>query len=166
MMEISKFFIGIAIVLFATFCGRLLSKKYKRRERFLKQFREFNERFLSEISYYRRPIGEFISCYSYQGEFEKLLKNFYQMLKEKEDFSCFLSDEEYDFLKKEEIQMVENYFFMIGKSDSISQKGYFSSAKDSLEKLQMDAEKDAKRYVELYTKLGFLCGLLVLILIC
>ena len=53
---------------------------------------------------------------------------------------------------------------MLGKGDSVSQKGYFSSVKDTLLKLQNDAQNDAKRYDNLYVKIGFLCGLLLLIL--
>lgn len=42
---------------------------------------EFNERFLSEIAYYRRPVKEFSQKYEYQGEFEVLLCSFIDSLK-------------------------------------------------------------------------------------
>ena len=60
--------------------------------------------------------------------------------------------------------MVEDYFLMLGKGDSLSQKGYFSSVKEPLLRLQNEAETTCKRYADLYIKLGFLCGLLILIL--
>lgn len=161
-----KFFLGICIIAFTSYCGRLLSKKYRQRQQFFKQFKEFNERFLSEIAYYRRPLKQFIAAYSYQGEFEELLRDFCKLLAVNPSTPCFLTeDEKYHFLKREEKQMVEDYFFMLGKGDSASQKGYFSSVKEGLVKLQVSTEGEAKRYGDLYVKIGFLCGLLILILI-
>ena len=56
-------------------------------------------------------------------------------------------------------------FLMLGKGDSFSQKGYFATSKDALEKLYAEAENNCKKYVHLYIKLGFLCGLTLLILL-
>ena len=157
-----KFFLGIAIVAFTSFCGYLLAKKYRKRMLFLQQFYTFNERFLSEISYYRRPVKEFIALYSYQGEFNDLL---IEVFAEREENFFFAKTDEYGFLKEEDKKTAEDYFFMLGKGDSASQKGYFSSIKDRLISLRSEAEIEAKRYGDLYIKIGFLCGLLILILI-
>ena len=161
-----KFFLGIAIIAFTSFCGYLLSKKYRQRKQFYTQLREFNERFLSEISYYRRPLKEFMAAYAYQGEFEEILRDFSIFLNEKASAgSSFLDGRrKYTFLKVEECQMLEDYFMMLGKGDSASQKGYFSAVKDSLVKLENESSNEAKRYGDLYVKIGFLCGLLILIL--
>ena len=63
-----KFLLGVAIIAFTTFCGYLLGKKYRIKKQFFLQLNEFNERFLSEIAYYRRPLREFIAGYAYQGQ--------------------------------------------------------------------------------------------------
>ena len=70
-----------------------------------------------------------------------------------------------EFLKGEDKSLVEDYFKMLGKGDSASQKTYFSAAKEGITKLYSDAENEYKKYGDLYIKLGFLCGLLILILI-
>ena len=163
-MDMIKFCLGIAVVTFSSFCGRLLAKKYRQRSGFFKQFREFNERFLNEITYSRRPLKEFIVAYTYEGEFRELLQDFYAFLKENSSSLSFLKEGQYVFLKTEDKKIIESYFLMLGKGDSISQKGYFSSVKDTLCKLQNEAQNDAKRYSDLYVKIGFLCGLLLLIL--
>ena len=160
-----KFLLGIAMVAFTSFCGYLLSKKYRQRKLFFLQLKEFNGRFLNEISYYRRPIAEFASGYSYQGEFQTLLSLFFEKIKERSATEkIFLEDEEFTFLSRDEKRLIEDYFQMLGKGDSTSQKGYFSSAKDVLSKLQTETEADCKKYGDLYVKLGFLCGLLILII--
>jgi stage III sporulation protein AB len=164
-MDMIKFLLGIAVVGFTSFCGRLLAKKYRQRNNFFKQFKEFNERFLNEITYSRRPLMEFVKAYSYEGEFEELLQEFYVYLKENCSTPYFLQDNpRYVFLKSEDKKFIQDYFLMLGKGDSLSQKGYFSSVKDGLLKLYAEAQSDAKRYSDLYVKIGFLCGLLLLIL--
>ncbi|MBE5746683.1 MAG: hypothetical protein E7352_00700 [Clostridiales bacterium] len=161
-----KFIIGVALVAFTSFCGYFLARKYRQRKLFFKQFQEFNERFLSEIAYYRRPIREFASKYTYKGEFDMLLKDFFTTLENRAIMQAeFLDLPVYSFLKSEEKRIVEDYFLMLGKGDSASQKGYFSSVKESLARLQKESEETCKRYGDLYIKIGFLCGLLILILI-
>lgn len=160
-----KFIVGIALVAFTTFCGYFLAKKYRQRKLFFMQLLEFNERYLSEIAYYRRPIKEFTEKYTYKGEFDELLQDFFRSLQSGESLRENLLDSaKYAFLTIEEKRVVEDYFLMFGKGDSQSQKGYFSSVKSSLSKLQSEAETQCKRYGDLYIKLGFLCGLLLLIL--
>ena len=160
-----KFFLGIAIVAFTSFCGYLLANKYRQRKLFFKQFNEFNERFLNEIAYYRRPIKDFLASYSYQGEFSDLLSSLFSAIKNRAPIESIFSElSRYSFLKEEEKRTVEDYFLMLGKGDSASQRGYFSSLKDRLSVLQKDTEQTAKRYSDLYVKIGFLCGLLILIL--
>ncbi len=160
-----KFLLGLAIVAFTSFCGRFLAKKYRQRRDFFKQWREFNERFLSEISYYRRPIKEFIAAFSYEGDFRALLNDYCLWVASSLPPQSIFKEEEYLFLKAEEKQIVIDYFSMLGKGDSTSQKGYFSSVKDTLLGYQKRTEDEAKRYGDLYVKIGFLCGLLLLILI-
>lgn len=161
-----KFLLGIAIVAFTSFCGYLLAKKYRQRRLFFSQFREFNERFLSEIAYYRRPIREFAAGYSYRGEFNDLLGDFFDGIDDRSpNARAFTDFPAYGFLKTEEKSIVEDYFLMLGKGDSASQKGYFTAVKDTLNKLQTESETACKRYGDLYVKIGFLCGLLILILI-
>lgn len=162
----AKFFLGISIVAFTSFCGYLLAKKYRQRKQFFSQWKEFNERFLNEISYYRRPLGEFVFKYAYKGEFHKLLERFFQTLDERNLFLGIVHEKnEYAFLSQEEKGVVEDYFMMLGKGDSASQKTYFSALKEPIAKMQSNAETAYKKYGDLYVKLGFLCGLLILILL-
>ena len=160
-----KFLLGIAIVSFGSYCGYIFAKKYRKRKLFFGQLKEFNERFLSEVSYYRRPLREFVSKYIYKGEFQMFLQNFFleiDELSQSEHSSMGFPDCE--FLKSEDKALLEDYFKMLGKGDSASQKTYFSAAKEWIAKLYGDAENEYKKYGDLYIKLGFLCGLLILIL--
>jgi len=162
-----KVLLGIAIVLFTTYCGRFFAKKYRLRKRFFSEFMQFNERFLNEVSYYKRPIMEFAGKYPCRAEFQTLLKDFFDALRQKTTGSTvFLSAlDEYDFLKTDEKAFIVDYFSMFGKGDSLSQKEYFCSVKGQLSEWKEASAKDCQRYGDLYIKLGFLLGLTLLILI-
>lgn len=161
-----KFVAGLLIVCFTTFCGYTLAKKYRRKKSFFTQMQAFNERFLGEVSYYRRPIEEFLSNYSYEGEFFELLGEFSEELRrngeEKEFFSDFA---DYPFLTLDEKAFVRDYFSMFGRGDSGSQKAYFAAQKAALDGYKNKSVEDCRRYGDLYLKLGFLFGLAVLVLI-
>lgn len=160
-----KFVAGLAIVAFTTFCGYFLAGKYRQRKQFFMQFNQFNQRYLHEIAYLRRPIGDFLATYTYKGEFNELLIHFYEHLKEGSGGKSFFEDSSFLFLTIEERRLVEDYFLVLGKGDSVAQKGYFTSFKDRLSDLQNNTETLSKRYGDLYIKIGFLCGLLLLLLI-
>jgi stage III sporulation protein AB len=161
-----KFLFGVAMVAFSSFCGYFFARKYRQRKAFFQQLKEFNERYLSEISYYRRPIKAFAASYAYKGEFAQLLNAFFCFL-DNGQARAFEFDftSEFPFLRQDERQVVVDYFFMLGRGDSGSQKGYFSAIKDRLSALSVEAVNDCKKYGDLYVKLGFLCGLFILILI-
>lgn len=161
----TRFLFGLVMVAFTSFCGYLLARKYRQRKLFFRQLYEFNERFLTEITYYRRPIREFASHYVYQGEFAELLESFFVRLgNEMVQETVFMDKAHFSFLKEGERRAVEDYFFMLGRGDSVSQRGYFSSMKEELFSWCIESEKLCKKYADLYIKIGFLCGLLILLL--
>lgn len=180
-----KFVLGILIVCFTSFCGYVFAKKYRDRKQFFSQFHEFNERFLSEISYYRRPVKEFAAKYPYSGDFALLLADFLSSLdrgkrsvreaheqdkeqdKEEDGDGAFEAAKLPfpDFLTEEERGFARDYFSMLGRGDSGSQKAYFSSVKSFLSDYKCKSGEDCKRYGDLYLKMGFLLGLLILVLI-
>ena len=161
-----KIIFAVAIVIFTSFCGYLLAKKHRRKKLFFAQLNDFNEYFLNEIGYFRRPLGEFLRAHTYKGEFVLLLESYLQRLKEGETTLGFVfSIPELDFLTKEEKGEIDDYFNMLGKGDTTSQKTYFSSVKERLFVHRKRAEDAQNRYGDLYLKLGFLCGLFIVILI-
>lgn len=160
----TKFLFGVALVAFGSFCGYFLAKKYRQRKSFFAQLHLFNERFISEVSYYRRPLHEFANSYAFQGEFAFLLTDFLRNM-EQNGAPLSIDWSQYSFLKKDEQAAVQDYFLMLGRGDSSSQKAYFSSVSTVISKWNADANLAAKKYGDLYIKLGFLCGLFILILI-
>ena len=150
------------------FLGYFFSKKYRKRKQFFVQIFQFNERFLAEIGYYKRPLTKFITAYPYKGEFDVLLQYYYQLLHEdaagaRKTFQ--VDKEEMRFLTVDELTFLGDYFQTLGKGDTTSQKAYFSAAQTQLGDWKNKSEVAAKKYGDLYVKLGVLMGLAVLIFI-
>ena len=161
-----KVVLGVAIVAVFTAGGYILSKKYRQRRRFLGQFREFNEQFINEITYYRRPIKEFLSMHTFEGEFHLLLQSYMMSLDQhREEGGQPLDLSPYAFLCENERVDVLDYFTALGKGDTVSQKSYLQSMRERLTKYESEAISQGKKYENLYIELGFLCGLFILILI-
>ena len=160
-----KILLGVAVVALSTIFGYILANKYRLRRRFLGQFREFNDRFINEITYYRRPIKEFLMTNTFEGVFQSLLEGYAQQLGGVSDGIAAFKMSDYSFLGENEKNDLLGYFSMLGKGDSISQKAYFLSMRERLTKYETEAVLQGKKYENLYLELGFLCGLFILILI-
>lgn len=151
-----KFLLALCIVAFGMGMGYLAAGKWRARKNFYTQFYLLHERYLNELDYMRRPLGEFLHENSYTGDFKKLLQQFEENRTVKIDFR---------YLTKEEWKETEAYFLTLGKGDSFSQKGYFSAQTAQLAQKRDKSMKDMKARGELYLKLGLLAGLAAVILI-
>lgn len=151
-----KLLLCVLIVAFCTFLGYFAAGKYRSRRKFYQQFVAFNERFLHELEYARRPLQELIQNGDLSGDFARMLE-FHAARKEFElNFS---------YLTKEERTECKEYLSMLGTGDAHSQRSYFASQMRSLAEKQQASEKDAKERGELYLKLGVLAGLAFVILV-
>lgn len=151
-----KFVLGGALIAFCVLLGYFAAGKYRSRKKFYAQFHAFNERYLTELSYARKPLSAFLKEYEYTGDFAKSIKEF----EEKRELRHKLS-----FLNKDEQGEFSDYLSMLGKGDAQSQKGYFTAKKGVLEEKKTSSEKEAKDRSSLYLKLGLLAGLAFVILI-
>lgn len=151
-----KIIICIAVIAFSTAMGYLLSGKYRARKKFYDQFCLFNERYLNELNYMRKPLPEFLKRYDYTGDFAKAVR---QCVEERD---CALK---FAFLTTEERDACGNYFSMLGKGDALSQKSFFGAQTKILDEKRVLGDKQAKARGCLYVKLGLLLGLAIVILI-
>ena len=158
-----KFVVGIVVVLFATYCGRALANKYKVRKMLYADMYAFNVRLLEEIAYGKRPLEDFCQKYATGATFGLLLKDLLQHRALRKTLEVDMG--EYTFLAEDEKRFIQEYFSAIGRADSYSQKAYFAQAANRLQSLKAKGEEECKSRTDLYTKLGFLAGLAVLIIV-
>lgn len=150
-----EYFLFVCIVLFLTYLGYYFSAKYRERKRFFQSWTSFHKTFLSEIQFTRRPIDEILENFSDKGEFFQVLRNYLQTRKA----------EEVKILTSEENALLEEYCGYLGKTDAFGQNGYFSSVSAPLAEKTKKSEEEAKKYTDLFVKLGFLAGLVLVIIL-
>ncbi len=146
---------AVAAVAFGVLIGYLAAERYRSRKQFFAQWQSFNERYLNELKYARRPLPQFLGEYAYGGAFQKRLAA----------FSARSAAPPLPFLTEDEKKQCDAYFGMLGKGDAASQSGYFAARQDTLAQKRAESEKEAKARGALYLKLGLLAGLAFVILI-
>lgn len=143
-------------IAFSVGIGYLAANKYRCRRNFFSQLSDFNERYINELEYARKPLPVFLKETSATGDFKKTL----------EEFSSSRAPQlKFSYLTKEEKKECTEYFSMLGRGDALSQKGYFCARREPLGEVRAACEKQAKAKGELYLKLGLLAGLAFVILI-
>lgn len=150
-----KLLVSAAVVGFGVFLGWAAAGKYRARAQWFALHLSFNERYLNELGYSRKPLGEFLLGVPREGEFGRAV----------EKFRLRREIGEHGFLSQEENRFELEYFGMLGKGDSLSQSGYFSAQNKILEEKKAESEREAKARGALYLKLGLLGGLAAVILI-
>ena len=136
----------------------LLTRRYRRRKEFFYALNLFNERLYNEVSYLRAPLSTFIEKYDFGGDFQK-------MLREKREGDFGRENYGFAYLTADERKFLGDYFRLIGKSDAASQRTYLAAARAEAGERRRLAEEEYKKYFSLYSKLGVLAGLILVILI-
>jgi stage III sporulation protein AB len=158
-----KWVLCLTLLVFTSSVGYAFSSKYRKRKLFFSQFYDFNQKFLQELSYSKRPIKEFLQIYPFKGEFLLLLEEYRQKIGRDNFFNEYFSEN--TFLSFEEEKWIIEYFEQLGKGDSESQKTTFLNRSKDLEIFKKRSEDEYKKYAELYVKLGVLVGLAIIIVI-
>ncbi|MBR7100101.1 MAG: hypothetical protein IKC91_02985 [Clostridia bacterium] len=146
----------ICIVLFLTYLGYFLAGKHRLAKKFYASWDKFHQFFLSEVEYTRRPLDEVLKRFEDEGDFSGFLKEYRNNHK---------IENSIDFLSKEENEFLKEYFSFLGKSDYTAQREYFNANTKKLNDYKLKSEQNAVKYTDLYVKLGFLLGLIIVILL-
>ena len=150
-------FFGTISLLLSTYLGFLLSKKYTDRKKFYLSFCEFNKILKNEISFSQKTIVEILKGRDGTDCFYKYLISYFINKKELNLNVEYISKEEKDFLN--------NYVKTIGNSDKKTQIEYIESISCYLDKKSNEVSIEEKKYKKTYLKLGFLIGLILLIIL-
>ena len=151
-----KIIIGIFFLFLCTFIGYNLSLKYTKRKIFYGNFFNFNEKLLREVSFLQTTIVSLLNDIDINTDFYDSLKHYVNTKEFKFDKQYLFEEEKYE---------LNRYFKTIGTSDKIGQLEYLSSMDITLKNKQIQTEENEKKYRMLYIKMGFLIGLIILIIL-
>ena len=150
-----KILLACLTVGFSVGIGYLAANKYRSRYAFYRQFQDFNERYLSELEYARKPLPVFVREYEDKGDFSGLLGDWLKTRSPQVKLSYLSSDER---------EQCCAYFSMLGRGNAQAQAEYFGTYKPSLSEKKAACEKESRERGMLYLKLGLLAGLALVIL--
>ena len=158
-----KGLVCLSILIFTTTIGYLFASKYRNRKVFFLQFYQFNEGFLRELEYMKRPLRQFIESCVYKGDFLDILQRFLENLG---DYELFLSNfPEIGYINNEEMRLIDDYFNSLGRGDTVTQRQHFSNLREVIGSISKKCELEYKKYGDLYIKMGVLIGLAIIVVI-
>lgn len=155
-----KILLCVMAVTLCVMLAWLLTRKYRLRMMFYYNLHLFNERLVNEVSYTKIPLPAFMEKYTFSGDFKRMLEVKRDARFDNGDEGCNM-----DYLSEDERKFLGDYFRMIGKSDAASQRTYLSAMREEITEKKQKSEELYRKYFSLYIKLGFLAGLILVVLI-
>lgn len=152
-----NFALGVVALIVCVIVALVLSNKFVERKKFYGDFNTFNKRLTSEISYSQASILSLIDEYKDKNT---LFFNNLRLYFENNDLKLTSKH-----IKKDEIDYFLIYLKTIGTSDKNTQLEFLNGVNSYLEKHVEESIADEKKYRALYVKLGFLFGIMALIIL-
>ena len=160
-----KLTIGIIAIIICTFFAYRASVKYTKRKVFYDDFGAFNDKLKSEIAFSKNTILSLVASINDESDFGVLLK---RRFNKNENVNALYEGSiarELKYLKRADVDFINDYFNSIGKADGVTELKIINKYGEEIFKNLSVAVSDEKKYRPLYVKLGFLLGILVLILL-
>ncbi len=150
--------IGVLAIIITTYIGLLMSKKFTDKKIFYSNFFEFNKTLKNEIKFSQKSIIEIVNQNKNRSDtFNEHLRKVF-ISKEKNDFTS-------KFLNPDEITFLLSYVNTIGCSDIKTQSEYLESTNIYLNEKLDSSIKEENKNKKTYIKLGFLVGLIILVIL-
>lgn len=169
-MQLIKYFILFLILVSATMVGRFLSKKYVYRLEELEDIKNALNILKSKIKFTYEPIPEIF------GEISKTsgknVSNLFEIAKNKmNDLTANEAweeavEESQNNLKKEDKDVLKTLSKLLGQTDVEGQISQIEITENFLESKIQEAMEEKKKNEKLYTRLGTIMGLAIVIILC
>ena len=154
-----KTLILVLIFLSVSGVGFVIGDRYKQKEKFYYDFKNFLVYLKSEIGFFEKNVVDILNGYQTKNENLKLLF---------QKFNESLNGFEFNGLNilssEENFKLIE-FFKGIGKSDCESQKEYIEKNLEIFTKIYEDAKLDNQKKGNMFKKLSILAGLLICIVL-
>ncbi|WP_188694973.1 stage III sporulation protein SpoIIIAB [Pullulanibacillus camelliae] len=163
---------SLLIILTSTAIGRMYAKRYRDRPRQLRQLRSALQVLETEITYSLRPIGEVAAKLVHQ--IPKPVNQFFKLLTDELEKGLTLQEAWKEAvgefwpntaLKKNEQDILLQFGVTLGQSDRENQEKQIHLALTHLEREESEAREAQATYEKLWNTMGFLAGLLIVLLL-
>ncbi len=153
-----KIVIGISVVFFTTFLGKKFSDKFVGRDKFMAALISFNNRLITNLSFKRESIPEFIVNDFGNDDFNSTLSGIDFT---KDDLGLSFPD----YIKKDDSKIFRDYFIAIGKQSEYAENEYLRSMNDVFSEMKKKTSIEAEKARPLGLKIGFSLGVIIFIII-
>jgi len=163
---------SLLIILTSMAIGRMYGKRYRDRPRQLRQLRSALQVLETEITYSLRPIGDVAA--KLMQQLPKPINLFFKQLTEELNKGLPLQgawkESVHKFwqgtaLKKSEQDILLQFGVTLGQSDRENQEKHIHLALTHLEREEFEAREAQATYEKLWNTMGFLAGLLIVLLL-
>lgn len=151
-----KLGLGVVLLCFCTMLGYFLSFKYSDKKTFYNDYLDFIKTLKQEITFGQATLLQILEQKYKTTDFYVALNEFVH----KNEF-CFNKR----YLNKDEISFFNEFLRNLGKSDAKTQVNYLDSVSDIVVNQLNQAILNESKYKTLYIKMGFLIGLVLLVLV-
>ena len=148
---------GIILLVVSTFLGFSYSGRYGERRKTFERLGSFNSRVKTEVVFSKGSLVSLVKNTDCDNPATEYIRDFFLEKKESEDKLKIFTKEEKDFFT--------DYVRRIGQGDKKSQMDYLEAAEAKINEYISAAEEADKKYRPLCIKLGFLFGLIILIIL-
>ena len=169
-MQIVKYFILFLILLSSSIIGKILSKKYVHRLEELEEMRNSLNILKTKIKFTYEPIPEIFKEISENTN--KNIGNIFANAKERMNTTTAniawkqAIDESITNLKDEDKQILKTLSKLLGQTDSEGQISQIEITEKFLDTQIKEATEDKQKNEKLYTRLGTIMGLAIVIILC
>ena len=169
-MQLIKYFILFLILILATMVGKYLSKKYVYRLEELEDIKNALNILKSKIKFTYEPIPEIFEEISKTSsrnisELFKTAKIKMNDLTANEAWEEAI-EESQNNLKKEDKDVLKTLSKLLGQTDAEGQISQIEITENFLESKIQEAMEEKKKNEKLYTRLGTIMGLTIVIILC
>lgn len=146
---------GLLALVVCTLIGYYKSLRYVKISSFYQSFYLFSKKITAEISFSKKSIVEIANELTEKNDFNLCVKKFYI-----ENSFCA-----YKYFDNDENNFLRLYLHSVGDSDRDSQIKSLSHFQKELEEKVNFANENLRKYKTFYIKIGFLVGLILLIML-
>ena len=163
-----KIILVVALVLLCGFIGIGISVGYKQKKLFFDAYLSFLQNIKIEIGFTASKLSEIIQkelVNTNNKDFKILLNNYREILNVKIELTKENLFKDIKFLSLQEKDDLFMFFNALGKTDVFNQVDIIKSKIEQVKLTCEKLKKDCDKYCPLFTKLGFLSGLFLALII-
>ena len=155
-----RIIIGISVTALSTFIGKKYTDKYCKRYSFLKALCDFNSALLRDVKFKKNGILDVLGDDFGNKDFDVFIHEYKLAMESGSNLPTLP-----DYLDDKDKEEIDGYFIKIGKSSSVSEYNFLLLKREEFAERCSELKIESQKYSSLGTRLGFILGVTVFIII-